>query len=42
MDRMSPLTHVVSHSDLTLNDLARLRTLFESECAQDFDDWNPE
>lgn len=39
---MSPLIRVEPHSDLTSNDLARLRALFDSEYSQGFGDWDPE
>lgn len=39
---MSPLIRVVPHSELTLDDVTRVRRLFDGEYAQDFGAWHPE
>ena len=38
---MSLLIRAVAHSDLSLDDLMRLRALFDGEYAQDLGDWDP-
>lgn len=41
VDMAEIVIDVIAHRDLTVDNLARLRRLFDAEYQQDFGDWDP-